>query len=424
MTTRSSAVDDAAPANDAADDRASAAGGRPGALPAARAAGPGRTPRARSGRGRWRSGGSSTPASRSPPDHLLARPERSIDSGEAARNRGCGALGEARSPHSALPSEDVLERPTERLHRRNGNHGRGRTNGRRQGKEETNAQKQSSRRDRRGSHRRWRSRRSRLRVRRGRLHEDRHRPHRRDRACRERLEPAADVGDIDKASAKGVVEVDSALSGELRLVAVPRRRHERRRLGRRHRLRLRQQGDIVTNEHVVDGRDLDQGHVRRRQDRTRRRSSAPTSRPTSPSSRSTRPPPSCTRSTLGDSSNVAVGDGVVAIGDPFGLDDTSRAASSARSIARSRPRTTTPIDGAIQTDAAINHGNSGGPLLDMQGQVIGITAQIESDSRRQRRRRLRDPVEPRQADRRRADRQRQGRASAPRRRSGPARRTA
>jgi len=83
---------------------------------------------------------------------------------------------------------------------------------------------------------------------------------------------------------------------------------------------------------------------------------------------------------LADSSNVAVGDGVVAIGNPFGLDGTvTTGIVSALNREISSPDNT-PIEGSIQTDAAINHGNSGGPLFNLQGEVICVTAQIQSDS--------------------------------------------
>ena len=83
---------------------------------------------------------------------------------------------------------------------------------------------------------------------------------------------------------------------------------------------------------------------------------------------------------LANSSTVQVGDGVVAIGSPFGLEETVTAGIvSALHRQMTSPNNFT-IDDSIQTDAAINHGNSGGPLLNMQGKVIGITAQIESDS--------------------------------------------
>jgi putative serine protease PepD len=83
--------------------------------------------------------------------------------------------------------------------------------------------------------------------------------------------------------------------------------------------------------------------------------------------------------TLADSSKVLVGDGVVAIGNPFGLDGTvTSGIVSAVGREISSPDDT-PIEGAIQTDAAINHGNSGGPLLDLHGDVIGITSQIQSE---------------------------------------------
>ena len=79
-----------------------------------------------------------------------------------------------------------------------------------------------------------------------------------------------------------------------------------------------------------------------------------------------------------DSSDVQVGDAVVAIGDPFGLTNTVTigiVSALGRTITSPNNR---PITSAIQTDAAINHGNSGGPLLNASGQVIGITSQIES----------------------------------------------
>ena len=83
---------------------------------------------------------------------------------------------------------------------------------------------------------------------------------------------------------------------------------------------------------------------------------------------------------LGDSNAVGVGDGVVAIGDPFGLTGTVTTGIVSALNREIQAPDGTPIEGAIQTDAAINHGNSGGPLFDLQGDVIGITSQIESDS--------------------------------------------
>jgi putative serine protease PepD len=83
---------------------------------------------------------------------------------------------------------------------------------------------------------------------------------------------------------------------------------------------------------------------------------------------------------VGDSSAVQVGDGVVAIGSPFGLEETvTSGIVSALHRAITAPNNFT-INDSIQTDAAINHGNSGGPLLNAQGQVIGVNAQIKSDS--------------------------------------------
>ncbi|CAN5223082.1 trypsin-like peptidase domain-containing protein [soil metagenome] len=83
---------------------------------------------------------------------------------------------------------------------------------------------------------------------------------------------------------------------------------------------------------------------------------------------------------LGDSGKVQVGNTVVAIGSPFGLEQTVTAGIvSALHRQMTSPNNFT-IDDSIQTDAAINHGNSGGPLIDSNGRVIGVNAQIASDS--------------------------------------------
>jgi S1-C subfamily serine protease len=79
---------------------------------------------------------------------------------------------------------------------------------------------------------------------------------------------------------------------------------------------------------------------------------------------------------LGTSTSVDVGDPVVAIGNPFGLDRTITSGIVSAVARQIEAPNGFPINNAIQTDAAINHGNSGGPLLNMQGQVIGINSQI------------------------------------------------
>jgi serine protease Do len=79
----------------------------------------------------------------------------------------------------------------------------------------------------------------------------------------------------------------------------------------------------------------------------------------------------------GDSDKARIGDWVVAIGNPFGLGGTVTAGIVS---ARQRDINAGPYDDFIQTDAAINRGNSGGPMFDMDGKVIGINTAIFSPS--------------------------------------------
>jgi S1-C subfamily serine protease len=86
---------------------------------------------------------------------------------------------------------------------------------------------------------------------------------------------------------------------------------------------------------------------------------------------------------LGNSDAVRVGDQVIAIGNPFGLDRSVTAGIVSAVQRRISAPNQLSISHVIQTDAALNHGNSGGPLLNAQGQVIGVNAQIETGGQSQ-----------------------------------------
>jgi S1-C subfamily serine protease len=81
---------------------------------------------------------------------------------------------------------------------------------------------------------------------------------------------------------------------------------------------------------------------------------------------------------LGDSDSVQVGDAVVAIGNPLGEDRSITSGIVSALQRRIFAPSGAPIDHVIQTDAALNHGNSGGPLLDARGEVVGVSSQIRT----------------------------------------------
>jgi S1-C subfamily serine protease len=81
---------------------------------------------------------------------------------------------------------------------------------------------------------------------------------------------------------------------------------------------------------------------------------------------------------LGNSDLVRVGDAVVAIGNPLGEDRSITSGIVSALQRRIYSPNGEPIDNVIQTDAALNHGNSGGPLLNTQGRVIGVNSQIQT----------------------------------------------
>jgi S1-C subfamily serine protease len=182
------------------------------------------------------------------------------------------------------------------------------------------------------------------------------------------------VGEIYERASKGVVEITVTSAGSTD--AVPFGGGSQRSQGSG--FVYDTEGHVVTNEHVVDGADTISVQF-----------------PGGASYRATvvgmdpstdlalikvdAPSDILHALPLGDSTTTKVGDGVVAIGSPFGLEESVTAGI----VSALHREITSPnqfaIEDAIQTDAAINHGNSGGPLLNLRGQVIGVNAQIQSD---------------------------------------------
>jgi S1-C subfamily serine protease len=139
------------------------------------------------------------------------------------------------------------------------------------------------------------------------------------------------------------------------------------------------EGHVVTNQHVVDGADKVTVTF---EDGTEVAARVVGTDPSTDVAvlELEQGPDSATPLPLGSTDSLALGDTVIAIGSPLGLQGTVTAG-----IVSALGRDITAPDGftivgAVQTDAALNHGNSGGPLLDLDGRVIGMNSQIASDS--------------------------------------------
>jgi S1-C subfamily serine protease len=142
---------------------------------------------------------------------------------------------------------------------------------------------------------------------------------------------------------------------------------------------LDEDGHIVTNQHVVEG--AEQISVRFA-DGVRREAEVVGQDPSTDIAliRVDAPREALEPLTLGDSNSVGVGEPVIAIGNPLnvGISVTTGIVSGLDRPIKAPNNYT--INDAVQTDAAINPGNSGGPLLDSRGTVIGVNAQIASES--------------------------------------------
>lgn len=140
-----------------------------------------------------------------------------------------------------------------------------------------------------------------------------------------------------------------------------------------------EQGHIVTNYHVIEGA---QRHIVTFADQTTVEADMVGKAPhkdlallkVSVESQDLKP------IAIGESANLQVGQSVIAIGNPFGLDQTLTTGIVSGLGRQIRSTTDRKISDVIQTDAAINPGNSGGPLLDSAGRLIGVNTAIASTS--------------------------------------------
>jgi putative serine protease PepD len=139
------------------------------------------------------------------------------------------------------------------------------------------------------------------------------------------------------------------------------------------------EGHIVTNQHVVDGAE---SVTVRFSDGTESSAKVVGTDPSTDIAvlDVDRPSSELTPLSFAPEGSLEVGEPVIAIGSPFGLEGTLTAGViSALGREIQSPNGFT-IENAVQTDAALNHGNSGGPVLDSGGRVVGVAAQIASES--------------------------------------------
>jgi putative serine protease PepD len=138
-------------------------------------------------------------------------------------------------------------------------------------------------------------------------------------------------------------------------------------------------GHIVTNEHVVD--NADSVSVKFWDGNSYKASVVGTDPSTDLAVIKVDAPQSILHPlTFGDSNKLRVGDTVVAIGSPFGLEETLTSGIVSALHRQMQAPNQFTINDSIQTDAAINHGNSGGPLLNSSAEVVGVNAQIAGDT--------------------------------------------